>query len=386
MIKACRTLSLFLITGVLFAQSPNRNAGRELNELFDGIDASTGVIQNTSLQISRERREPVWVNNPYAVYDRNIYIAQVGHAATRSDAEKNALSQLASVFELSIQSDFITDTVYSETILKGKLVVSENTRVRDTIITAASMDKLIGAQIVNIWENPRGTVYALAHINKQRTAAIYLELIRINQINIENLIRMNEAEKNTLNGVARYKLAAQIAEMNKKYANVILVAGGQIADLNLYSAGFNSLSLNDEAQKIIKNTTVVIDIIINVDGETYNDNGNRNRIRDAVARVIEGERLQTVRGNNSLYRFEMDVNIDTSTRNNIFYSNYRVSSILMDSAGIEERRTFNVISGTQFMSTRKDAIDDSFTIIERKINEQISFELKEFLRKLIPEI
>jgi len=387
MSKACCTLSLFIVAGSLFAQSSNdtvmRDAGRLLDELLAGVNTSTGVVQNTSPQISRERREPAWVNNPYAVYDSNQYIAQTGHASTRSDAEKNALSNLASFFGLSLKSEFTTDTVYSETISKGKLVVSESTRVQDTIVTAASMDRLIGAEIVHIWEDPRprGMFYALAYINRQKTIAIYSGIIRINQINIENLIKMSEEEKNTLNGVARYKLAAQIAKMNEKYAEVVSAAGGSTEALR-----FNSLSLDNEAQKIIKNTTVAVDISINVDGEIYNNNGNRNRIRDAVVKVIEGEQLQTVQGNESLYSLELTVNMDTSFNNNRFYSRYNVSSRLMENSSGICRHTFNGISASEFRSTRKEAVDDSFTIIERKINEQYSIEFKEFFRKLIPEI
>jgi len=194
------------------------------------------------------------------------------------------------------------------------------------------MDKLIGAEIVNIWEEPRpgGMFYALAVINRQRTIAIYSEIIRINQINIEYLINMDEEEKNTVNGIARYKLAAQIAKRNEKYTEVISAAGGSTEPLKLHSAGFTGLSLDDEAQKIIKNTTVAIKTTVYVDGEIYNDNGNKNRLKDAAAKIIEKEQLQTVQGNESLYNFEIIVNVDTSFDKNIFYSRYNVSSKLIE--------------------------------------------------------
>jgi len=393
--KACCTLSLFLITVSLFAQSSNdsamRDAGRLLNDLLAGVNTSTGVIQNTSPQISRERGKPAWVDNPYAVYDRVQYIAQVGHASNRNDAEKNALSNLASYFGLSLKSEFVTDTVYSETISKGKLVVFESTRVRDTIITAATMDKLIGAEIVSIWEDTRAKnqevkFYALGIINKQRTVAIYSEIVRINLINIETLIKINEEEKNTLNGIARYKLAVQIAKRNEKYAEVILAAGGSTAGLNLNGAGFSGLNLDDEVKKIIQNTTVAIDISVNVDGETYNDNGNRNRIRDAAAKLIEKEQMQTVWGSVSLYTLKLTINMDTSTNNGIFYSDYYVSSNLIENSTGKYSSPFKGISKTEWRSTKKDTINACFDMIVRAINEQYSVEFNEFFRKLIPEI
>jgi hypothetical protein len=374
MIKACRTLFLFLITGALFAQSPNnaRDNDRRLNDLFAGINSSTGVIQNTSPQISRERSKPAWVDNPYADYKENLYIAQTGHAATRSDAEKDALSKLASVFELSVKSDFITDTVYSETILKGKLVVSEYTTVRDTIITASLMDRLIGAQIVNIWEGPRGTVYALAHINKQRTVAIYSELIRINQISIENLIRMNEDEKNTLNGIARYKLAAQIAEMNKKYANVILVAGGQIAELEIK----NAVLLYDESANILKDISISL----------YVEGDRNNRIRNTFARVLnnEGFRIQET---NSFYtlRVTLDLNEKIYPTSRYKFCKYVLNASLVDNNSVSDLFQFR-FEDEEGQNTYELAEDDAIRITERRINGQFPAEFKEFLRKLIPEI
>jgi len=250
------------------------------------------------------------------------------------------------------------------------------------------MDKLIGAEIVNIWEEPRpgGMFYALAVINRQRTIAIYSEIIRINQINIEYLINMDEEEKNTVNGIARYKLAAQIAKRNEKYTEVISAAGGSTEPLKLHSAGFTGLSLDDEAQKIIKNTTVAIEISIYVDGEIYDDYGNRNRLRDAAAKIIEREQLQTVQGNNSLYNLEIIVYMDTSFSNALFYSNYNVSSKLIENSTGRTRYTFNGMSAREWRSTKKEAIDAAFTLIERRINEQYSLELKNFFGKLIPEI
>jgi len=51
MIKTRCTFFLLLFTGSLFAQSPN-DAGRLLDDLLAGVNASTGVLQNTSPQIS----------------------------------------------------------------------------------------------------------------------------------------------------------------------------------------------------------------------------------------------------------------------------------------------------------------------------------------------
>jgi hypothetical protein len=63
---------------------------------------------------------------------------------------------------------------------------------------------------------------------------------------------MTDAQKNTFDGYARYKLSALLAGMNAGYANIVSLSGGSTSSLNLTSR--DSFIL--EAANIIKNISV----------------------------------------------------------------------------------------------------------------------------------
>lgn len=106
-------LLLLLTTNITAAQSSNsadatvRDAIRRLDEALSVSISVSGSAQNLEqAQATKGGRQPAWVNNPYAAYDRNRYLAAVGFGANRSDAELKAFAALTAIFGQSVQSDF----------------------------------------------------------------------------------------------------------------------------------------------------------------------------------------------------------------------------------------------------------------------------------------
>jgi len=291
---------LFMIN-FIFSQSLNEaqtaanDAARRLEEAFEGKYGLSGYSQNNaSIQVTRGGRQPAWVTDPYSAYSRNHYIAAVGFASTRTEAEKKAFAALVSYFGQSIKADMEIAVIYSEAVSNDVVIFSENTRVRDTIVTAASLDTLIGAEIGSIWDDGRGTINVLAYMEKSKTVSIYTDLTIINNSNIELLTSVSTSEKNSFNGYARYKLAALIAGVNADYANIVSLSGGSTASLNLISAD----KLNLEIQQIIRG----ISVGFNVSGD------NNNRVRDTFAKVLNNKGLRT-QGSNTPYVLDIDINM-----------------------------------------------------------------------------
>jgi len=163
------------------AETAANDAMFRLEEALSGRSEGSGTSQSvSSVQVTRSRAQPSWVNDPYTVFPKNRYIAAVGHASGRAEAEKKALAALAAVFSQSIKSDLTVAAVYMEAVRNGFISVSENTMVRETIVASVSMDLLIGAEIGNIWEDRSGIINALAYIEKEKAIAVYSELIRLN--------------------------------------------------------------------------------------------------------------------------------------------------------------------------------------------------------------
>jgi hypothetical protein len=102
-----------LFTFTLFAQSPAeaeaaaREAQRRLEEALSGRPSGSGTTQSiTPVQVTRGGTQPSWIDDPYTVYNRNFYIAVVGHAANRAEAEKHAFVELVSFFGMSTGNQF----------------------------------------------------------------------------------------------------------------------------------------------------------------------------------------------------------------------------------------------------------------------------------------
>jgi len=370
-------LTLFFIQSFMpvCAQSLRReqaaadDATRRLDEALGG---GTGTGRNTApVQVARGGTRPNWISNPYAVYSRDQYLAAVGTAADRTEAEKRAFAALAAFFGQSIRADLTVATMYSEAVSNGIITVSENTQVRDTIVTAASLDTLIGAEIGNVWDDGRGTIYALAYIDRKRTAAVYTEIILMNQRNIDNLLAMSAAEKNMFDGYARYRLAALIAGMNAEYAGIVKLSGDSNVSFDISNADVLFL----EASNIIKN----ISVGFKVSGDS------NNRVRDAFAKVLSGEGLRT-QGNNTPYVLEVSVNMGEITYpgNTFKFCGYTVSANLIERSTGSVLLPFN-FSGREGHSTYENAQTRAVAAIERTIAESYPVLFREYLAALLPQ-
>jgi hypothetical protein len=377
-------LTVFFITSfmTLHAQSPDRaqtaadDATRRLEEALAGGSAA-GTDRNAApVQAARGGARPNWTSNPYAAYPRDRYLAAVGTAANRAEAEKRAFAALVAFFGQSVRADFAVAAVYSEAVSNGIITVSENTQVRDTVVTAASLDTLIGAEIGNVWDDGRGTIYALAYIDRKRTAAVYTEIILMNQRNIDNLLAMNAAEKNTFDGYARYKLASLIAGMNAEYAGIISLAGDTNVPINLTNNLSNAGALSLEASNIIRN----ISVGFNVGGDS------NNRVRDAFAKALSGEGLRT-QGSNTPYVLEVNINMSEITfpGNNFKFCGYTVGANLIERATGSVLFPFSV-SDREGHSTYEAARTRAIIAMERTIAEQYPVLFREYLAALLPQL
>jgi hypothetical protein len=353
----------------LFAQSSGdaaaaQSAVNRLESLLNNGNPGGGAVQ-----VSRGGSEPAWVNDPYREYRRDRYIAAVGFAAARGEAEQKALAVLTALFGQSIQAGFTVATVYSEAVSRGAVTVSEDTRIRDTVTTAASMDTLIGAEIGRVWDDGQGTVYAAAYMDREKTAAIYTELINANLQNIDELTAMSAAEKNTFDGYARYKLAAVLAALNAQYAQVISYAAGP-SSLNLKNAASYEL----EASNIIRSTTVTVDV----------EGDRANRIRDAFAGVLSAGGLRT-RGNNPPYVLEVTVDFSEVTFPNstVIYCRAVVGANLIENATGAVLLPFSFTDRVGHL-TYAGAEASAVRAVENAIGEKYPALLREYLEGLMP--
>ncbi|MDR2731371.1 MAG: LPP20 family lipoprotein [Treponema sp.] len=368
---AAITVVLCLVPACAAYSQPLNNSKAAADDAARRLEEALGGANQNAVQATRGGTRPRWINSPSSDYPQSRYIAAVGTAKSRADAERQAFAGITAFFGQVVKHDYAVAAVYSEAVTNGIVSVSENTNVRETIVTAASLDRLIGAAVGGVWEDESGTVYALAYLEKERTVFIYTELVRINRRNIENLVSMNADQKNTFDGYARYRLAALLAGINAVYANIVLLAGGSTASPDLTSADTYVF----EAAGIIRNIAVGFDV--------KNDSGNR--VRDAFAKVINGEGLRT-RGNNPPYVLEINIDTDEARfpGNNFIFCRYTLSANLVEKATGSVILPFNV-TDREGHTTYAEARNRAFISMEKAINEKYPDAFRKYLAALLPE-
>ncbi|GHT92214.1 hypothetical protein FACS1894140_3930 [Spirochaetia bacterium] len=226
--------------------------------------------------------KPNWIQKPENAFNPAYYICGIGSGGSQEEADANAFANLISYFGQSVESNIQSVQVYKETI-NGN---SESLQIRDEISSeiklSSSMNQLIGAKIYDRWHEPEKQnqrYYAVAVMEKSEVIRIYTRLINDNLVLIEKLIALGSAEKTTINAAARYYCAADIADANAVFKNVLMVLGVSPQG----AGGGTGHDYRLSAEKIIAQIPIAIRVKGDVDG----------RISKAFAQVFSKRGFKT---------------------------------------------------------------------------------------------
>jgi len=333
-----------------------------------GFFCLSSVFSGGNSERASTNSEPDWVRDPYKKYDRQLNVAAVGSGNSRESAEKSALGNLVGIFGMSIQVDEKITESYAEAVKNGAAAQwSQNTIIDSNIITSTGLDSLVGAETGEVWYDGKGVYYTVAFLNKAKAAQVYTDMIKANQAMIDNLIDMSEAEKNTLEGYARYKFAAVIADISVSYGNLLSVIG---RPQNLKRGDDYRL----EARNIISSIPVGLTV----------KNDKSNRIQGAFAKALT--QLGFRSGGN--FRYMLDVNIVTSPVD--LPGNINVFTRIELNADLKDTSTGVVLVPFSYNTreghtTQAEADNRAYTVAERKINEDYAVLLEDYLSGLLPK-
>jgi hypothetical protein len=318
------------------------------------------------------RDAPDWVRDPYRKFDQQSNVAAVGVGNSRQTAEKNALGNLVAIFGQSIQVDEKISVSYREAVKSGAAASwSENTAIDNTIETSAGMDSLVGAEIGDTWYDGKNEYYAIAVLNKTKAIQVYSNMIRVNQAMIDNLVNMPAAEKNTLDGFARYQLAATTADITFSYGNLLSHIGAPSFAQSLKKGDVYRL----EAQNINKAIPVSITV----------KNDKSGRIQGAFAKAFSDLGFRSG-GTNSRYVLAVDISVspvELANQQNKF-TRIEITANLTDTSLNAVLLPYNFNSREGHI-TQSEAENRAYTAAERKINEEYSKLLNDYLSQLLPK-
>jgi hypothetical protein len=346
---------------------------RLLIGLAIGVFCLPSVFSGGKNQGTSAKAEPDWVRDPYRKYDRQAYVAAVGSGGSRESAEKSALGNLVGIFGMSIQVDEKIAESYAEAVRNGATAAwSQITTVDTNIITSTGLDSLIGAETGDVWYDGKGIHYAVAFLNKAKAAQVYTDMIKANQAMIDSLTAMSEAEKNTLDGYARFKFAAVIADISLSYGNLLSVIGRP-----------QNLKRGDDYRFEARNIVTSIPVGLSV------KNDKSNRIQGAFANALSQLGFRSSSGNtggNSRYMLDVDIvtsPVDLPGNQNVF-TRIEVNADLKDTTTgvVLVPFSYNTREGH---NSQSEADNRAYATAERKINQDYAALLDDYLSSLLPK-
>jgi hypothetical protein len=294
----------------------------------------------------------------------------VGYGQDRGEAERNALAALVAVFGQSVQAEMNAVTRYSEAVTNGAVNVSEDSTIQNAIKTFAAMDTLVGAEIDAVWYDGNASHYALALMDRIKTAALYTGMINDNQRVINELTTLDDEDKYTLGGIARFRLAGTIADVNQAYANVLSVIGnGTNPALNLRTG--NSYRL--EAAEIAGSIPVAVRVSDDPTG----------RIGSAFALVLNNAGFK---GGEAASRYvltaALSITEDPAQNDRFSFANYLVDARLTD---IRENTVLLpfTITGREGYTNLAGAENRALMAAEKQITETFGEVLSDWLSSFL---
>ncbi|MDR2541899.1 MAG: LPP20 family lipoprotein [Treponema sp.] len=319
---------------------------------------------------SGNRNAPDWVANAELVFPRVRYFSAVGIAPERERAEANAITALSAFFGQSIQADSTEIASYQHAVINGVMDSWIDTiEMRTNVRTNVSMDNLLGVEIREVWFDSRNTYYAVAVMDKARAIRIYNDLIQANNNILNNLINMTADERNSMDGVIRYRFAAVVADMSASYRDVVMLLDGRPVDI---VATGESCRL--AAQDIVRSIPIGINVT----------NDRNARFHNAFARIFANHGFQTTA---AASRYTLNVNVvftpvDLPGNPNPF------SRIEMDVSLADRSRNITLLphnfNSREGGITRAEAENRAVLAGERNINEAFAKALSDYFNSLSP--
>jgi hypothetical protein len=324
---------------------------------------------------SGQQPQPEWISSPYSKYSERQFIARTGSGPNLEEAEKSAFANLVGYFGQTIRDEQKISNIYQEAVKNGVTSEwSDTTSIDRTIATSAGLNSLVGAEIRDTWFDGRNTYYAAAVMDRAKTAQIYTDMIKANQVMIGNLVNMEQAEKNTIEGFARYQFAAVVADINTSYSNVLKVTG---------AAPVAGLKTGDEYRLEAVEITKTIPVRVLI---TKQDEVDRaGRIQGAFTSALSGFGFRTATGSAP---YTLNINLSLSevqlpNQQNKF-ARYEVIANFTDSAtGIGLLPSYS-INGREGHLNLPEAENRAIAAAERKIVSEYADLLAESLSQLLP--
>lgn len=319
------------------------------------------LVFSACMVFGAKKKMPDWIILPSSVYPSEIYMNGTGSGKDRESAELEAVKNLSSVFGQTVKSTSLASKKMEQALSDGKVSFSSSGNLQQNITSQIEAENLIGIEIAEYFYNkPEKKWYAIAILDREKTAAVYQELIRKNDAVVRDSVK--EAEKNPASfyGYSEITFVLDIASENDRLLKNLSVVD---SDKGI-SLGKEIVSLQN-VQSIQKKFAENIIIYVNVQGDSD------NKIKSAFQGIFSKYGFKTSPVKKEKYALEGKCSSEISKKGKITYCVYTLDMDFSDCMESESLFAVN-LKGREGAQSESDAKNRTYRVLEKNIAVEFS--------------
>lgn len=318
-----------------------------------------------------KNKMPRWITLPSDVYPAEKYMNGTGSGKNRETAELEAVRNLSSVFGQTVKSNTAASKKMEQALSEGKVSFSSAENLQQNITSQIEAENLIGIEIAEYFYNkPEKKWYALAILEREKTAAVYQKYIEKNDAAVRKAIKESEKNPGTFYGYSEICFAAEIASENDKLVkNLTVIDFESGSEISKKIVSLKNTQLTKK--KFAENITIYVQISGDKD----------NKIKSAFQDIFSKYGFKTSPSKKEKYNLEGKYSSEISQKGKIIYCVYSLDLDFSDVLQAESLFAIN-LKGREGSLSESDATNRTYRALEKDIGTQFSKNFDSYINNL----
>ncbi len=312
--------------------------------------------------VHQNDEEPEWIENPYKLFPKSMYLVGVGSGDTREAAENNAYGSIAKVFRSKIR---VRQSVYEQFLETEKDFSSSSQLKRRTTVGADEELKNIRTERTH-FSSKDGLYYALAVLDRAETEAIYEEELQDNDQRIAEYFARYKKSQDKIHQYANLAKALALDEKNKAIEEKLAIIAVHKFERK---PAVSSETLHSEMQNLLDRISVQI----------TSQNNAPPEIGDYLREMVGMLGFKVVTGQaDFIFTYSLTMNPANLQRDDVQGFNWKLTVGIRDNLKGNTLKTFNVEKRTLGIS-EEQARAKVMRAIRKECTENLYRQFVEYL-------
>lgn len=318
-----------------------------------------------------KNKMPKWITLPSGVYPAEKYMNGTGSGTNRETAALEAVRNLSSVFGQTVKSNTTASKKMERALAEGKVSFSSAENLQQNITSQIEAENLIGIEIAEYFYNkPEKKWYAVAILEREKTAAVYQKYIEKNDAAVRKAIKESEKNPGTFYGYSEICFAAEIASENDKLVkNLTVIDFESGSEISKKIVSLQNTQLTKK--KFAENITIYVQISGDKD----------NKIKSAFQDIFSKYGFKTSPSKKEKYNLEGKYSSEISQKGKITYCVYSLDLDFSDVLQAESLFAIN-LKGREGSLSESDATNRTYRTLEKDIGTQFSKNFDSYINNL----